>query len=73
MTAHFERYPRADEEYGWRLVAGNGKIVAGGEGYTRVGDVERGIRDVLEAAFATVGERFNPLWHIEIQDVEGGE
>jgi hypothetical protein len=41
--------PHQDEETGlrdwrWRVKAGNGEIVASGEGYTRREDAERGFR-----------------------------
>lgn len=59
--AHFEIYPHTREdgehqkhptgEYGWRLRAANGAIVAvAGEGFTRREDANRAIHDMLDAA-----------------------
>jgi len=59
MTAHFETYPQQRhrplgpagldlvEGYGWRLVAGNGEKIAGGEGHRDRTDAERAARTVM--------------------------
>ena len=47
MEPRFETYPRADGDFGWRLVDGNAEKVAAGEGYTRRSDAERAVRNVI--------------------------
>lgn len=44
----FEVYPDEAGEYRWRLVAGNGEIVASSEGYVSQDNAVRGIRTLLE-------------------------
>lgn len=56
-TPRFEVFPRADEDFGWRLVAANGLIVAGGEGFTRRADAHRGVRDAVTAVLKAGGMR----------------
>lgn len=48
----------ADEagEWRWRLRAGNGEIVASGEGYTTKGDAVRGWMDMRDATVRAVLE-----------------
>ena len=59
MTSHFEVYgfEHADTthegEFGWRLRAANGEIVAHGEGFTRRRDVHRAIAAVVRAVRET--------------------
>lgn len=38
-----EIYQRADDDWGFRIKAGNGEQIGGGEGYTRQEDAERGL------------------------------
>jgi len=47
--ARFEVYPTAGE-WRWRLVAGNGEVLASGEGFTRKRDAQRATRAVRFAA-----------------------
>lgn len=59
--AHFEIYerpgrPGGHEEWRWRLRAGNGEIVASGEGYPDELGVRQGIIDFTQAA-AVASER----------------
>lgn len=53
---HWEIYPDPSGAWRWRLVAGNGEVVASGEGYADEASVRRGvatvIRTVSEAALA---------------------
>lgn len=47
--AHFQVYPDSRGDYRWRLVAGNGRIIAdGGEGYASLFNVKRAIRTFTE-------------------------
>jgi uncharacterized protein YegP (UPF0339 family) len=49
VKARFEVYEDAAGEFRWRLVAGNGEIVAdSAEGYTRWEDAERAVETVRE-------------------------
>jgi uncharacterized protein YegP (UPF0339 family) len=57
MKPHIELFEAVDEterlktlDYRWRLKAGNGEIVASGEGYTRMADAERGAREMIKTA-----------------------
>ena len=51
MALHFEIYTDARGEGRWRLIGRNGQIVAdGGEGYSRVRDVPRAIKQIQRAA-----------------------
>ena len=43
---------RARDGWRWRLLAGNGRIIAMGEAHTRRRDAERAIRTVARAANA---------------------
>lgn len=74
MTAssHFETFRRADGDFGWRLVAGNGKKVAtSGEGFTRLEDAVRAIDDMLDAARdAVIGTPGLVDAHLDIRHVE---
>lgn len=47
MAPHIKTYRRKDDEYGWRLIDGNGEQIAQGEGYTRREDAEDGARNVV--------------------------
>jgi uncharacterized protein YegP (UPF0339 family) len=49
MAAKFEVY-KSGEEFRWRLKAGNGEIVASGEGYASKSGAVKGIRSVRRAA-----------------------
>lgn len=53
----FEVYQDAAGEYRWRLVAGNGEVVASGEGHTRREDAERAVETVRELAAVATLER----------------
>lgn len=53
----FEIYEDDAGEHRWRLVAGNGEIVATGEGHTRWEDAERAIETVRELAAVAPLER----------------
>jgi len=48
--SRIETYEDEAGEWRWRLVAGNGEVVAHGEGYTRREDAQRGAADALNAA-----------------------
>ena len=51
MSARFEVFQStSDHQWYWRLIAGNGEIVAQSEGYTRSEDAERGVQDARRAA-----------------------
>jgi hypothetical protein len=50
MAAKGEVFRRADNEWSWRLKAGNGEIVAVGEGYSNRTDALRGFHDAVAAA-----------------------
>lgn len=54
----FVVYPRRDwfgrEVWRWRLVAGNGEVVAGGEAHTREADAVRAANTVRDAAAAAL-------------------
>ena len=50
MAAKFEIYTDAKGEYRFRLKAGNGEIVATGEGYSSEAGVRKGIEAVQRAA-----------------------
>jgi uncharacterized protein len=51
--AHFEVFPREDDEFGWRFRAANGEVTAtSGEGFTRREDANRAIHDFLRATAA---------------------
>lgn len=52
----FQVYQNRKGEHCWRLKAANGEIVASGEGYTRRGDVTRGIKAVISAVVAIAGQ-----------------
>lgn len=54
----FDVYQAADGDWHWRLVAGNGEIMATGEGYTRRRDAVRAIRTLKVAVYrAEIGTR----------------
>ena len=44
--ARFEVYANGEDGYRWRLIAGNGEIIAHGESYTRERDAWRAIRRI---------------------------
>jgi len=44
-----------DAEWGWRLKAGNGEIVATGEGHRDPQDAERAVRGVINVVLNLVG------------------
>ena len=47
---HFEIYRDASNEFRWRLVSRNGRIVGdSGEGYKRKAEVKKRITDIAEA------------------------
>ncbi|WP_049915784.1 HVO_2922 family protein [Haloferax mucosum] len=51
MSAHFELYADARDEWRWRLVHDNGNIIAdSGEGYASKQGAQRGIESVKENA-----------------------
>jgi uncharacterized protein YegP (UPF0339 family) len=50
VTARFEVYEDNAQAWRWRLVAGNGEIVATSEAYTRKADARRGARTARSAA-----------------------
>jgi uncharacterized protein len=52
---HFEYYKR-EKAWRWRLVAGNGEIVASGESYKRKRDCLSAIKLVRSSGKASVGE-----------------
>lgn len=54
---HLELYEDAADEHRWRLVAGNGEIVAdSGEGYTRASDAkEAAVREFPDVPFIEEG------------------
>ncbi len=47
-AAHEREHPKPTGEYGWRLRAANGEIIANGESYTRPEDAERACTTVAE-------------------------
>lgn len=46
--AHFERYRDSRGDWRWRLVAGNGEIIANGEGYASKFNVTRSIHTFVD-------------------------
>jgi uncharacterized protein YegP (UPF0339 family) len=50
VDAHFYYWKAADKDFRWHLKAGNGEIVASGEGYVSKQGVLRGISAVRRAA-----------------------
>jgi len=50
VPGRYEVFEDASGQWRWRLVAGNGEVVAQSEAYTRKQDAERGVRDAVSAA-----------------------
>lgn len=50
MKARFEIFKHSNGAFGFRLVAPNGEIQGGGEGYTRREDAHRGAEDLKRNA-----------------------
>ena len=50
VTATYELFKDAGNQWRWRLKAANGEIVAQSEAYTRKADAERGLADAKEAS-----------------------
>ncbi|RAG82186.1 DUF1508 domain-containing protein [Streptacidiphilus pinicola] len=50
MSAHFEVYQDKAHQWRFRLKAGNGEVVASGEGYPTKANAERGCEAVKRAA-----------------------
>lgn len=49
--AHFIIYQDAKKEWRWRLIAGNGNVLAdSGEGYTKKADAEKGVEFIRNSA-----------------------
>lgn len=57
-SPRFEFWLAAPKDWRWHLKAGNGEIIAQGEGYTSKSGVQRGIETMRTAAvIASVDER----------------
>lgn len=52
MVARFEVFEDKKGKWRWRLVAGNGEIVASSEAYDSAHNARRGVSDVAEAVEA---------------------
>ena len=50
MSPRYEVFEDDAGEWRWRLIAGNGEVVAQSEGYTRKEDAARGITAAAEAS-----------------------
>lgn len=50
--------PNTRRDWRWRLKAGNGEIVASGEGYTRREDALRGFRDMVKSAIEAEAQTY---------------
>lgn len=48
----FDVYQRKDKQWGWRLIAANGRILCQGEAHTREADAYRAVDTVGRTAFA---------------------
>lgn len=55
-SPHFELYMRDDGDWGFRLRAANGELIATSEGYTRKQSAEDGIEAVKDAVMEIVSE-----------------
>lgn len=55
-AARFQTFTDAGGERRYRILGGNGEIMATSEGYTRDQDAERGLRDLLYAIVAALVE-----------------
>lgn len=49
-----EVYQRTDKRWAWRLIAGNGRVIAtdGGQGYENKADCERMANDIIGGHYA---------------------
>lgn len=59
-----------EDEWGWRLKAANGEIVASGEGHGSPRDAERAFRDAAATMLMLVHNslEFGANWRIEVVD-----
>ncbi len=53
----FEVYKRADSDWGWRLQAANGEVIASGEGYESAAGARRGAQTVTQTASEAIVEQ----------------
>jgi uncharacterized protein YegP (UPF0339 family) len=58
-TPRFETFEDEAGSYRWRLIGGNGEIIAGGESYTRREDAERGAQTVISTVLELEAETWN--------------
>lgn len=59
-SARFEVYQDVSDQWRWRLVAVNGRIIAQGESHSRKRDAHRARRTVIEAvlkAYSSIPKR----------------
>jgi hypothetical protein len=59
-----------EQEWGWRLIAANGKNVCRGEGHGSPRDAERGFRDSAATMLTLLHDslEFGANWKIEVVD-----
>lgn len=67
---HFKSADADDQdEYGWRLIAGNGEQVAQGEGHRTPRDAERAFRTVVSTVLLAVGFKVaTDTWSVTFVD-----
>lgn len=71
MSATFEVYQSGEGQWRWRLLEGNGEIVAVGESHTTKGDALRAARGVQRLAATAVIDGEKEPAHYEARDTRG--